>query len=267
MSMGRIKKGWFLAVALGLSGMLLGANLWQSSGSPPQKQNLRNRVSNLRAEDIKVETSAPGLTIVSLMVRNNSLLVSLRNDYHKSITGYKIWNGVGTGYTEYLTGSEESVLQPGEVREEIYPVQVGLEQSGFKLLAVIFDDGSAEGNPKYVEEIRDYRAGMKMQRRHALQLLESIGSGGTASLSEVLEAVKSKISVLSNDEEQKLPRHIKFGIDDERDRLLRQIGMIQETLSVPNKTTQGGNHQNTAKMAEETLVTLVRQYSESLKRL
>src|ERR1044071_2735768 len=167
----------FLTAAILVSLAFWGITAWSYSFKANQRMSWEQKKENLRLDNIKVKNYTSNLTIVSTEIdrKNDGVTVVLRNDYKKPVTGYLVTIGSGIVQTECLTGAENSnVLQPGDIRKEIYSLQLDIDKLGLKVAAVILDDKTTEGEPEYVEQIQQYRLGMKIQRQYALDVLRKM---------------------------------------------------------------------------------------------
>ena len=248
-----------------------------SSGSRSRKQEpkleeIRERKAKLKAEDIKVGNRTQSLIIVSMQKENDHLNVAVKNVSSKIVTGYDVAVGIGTVGTECLTGDDESnVVHPGEIRREVYPLQSGIEERGIAILAVMFDDGSSEGETKSIQYMQEYRRGMKMHREYAFHSLQKTLNSQTADLSAALNNLEFQVSPLSEDELNKLPPNVKLGFNAEKSRFLRHIQNLKYHLENPSDTTiksaQGQGQSQVGVEIQKQLITLVERYARTINKL
>lgn len=190
-------------------------------------------------------------------------MVTLRNESNKLITGYAVTVGGGTIKTECLTGANmNNVLKPEETRKEDYGLQLDIDKYGIKLVAVIFDDNTTEGLPQYVEEIQQYRSGMKIQREHALNLLRNLAANPQGKMYTAFNDFESKLSPFSESEEAKFPANFRFGVQDEQVHLINNIKHLKE-MAYLNQ-----NQKNNEKSAlQANLTDLINSYTKTIKNL
>jgi hypothetical protein len=249
---------------------LLGVSAWSSNtvqqGREAFDGSYRERQE---ATDLKVQNRTRGLTIIRLEknIERKELLVVLRNDYPKIVTAYNVSVGEGTIQTECLAGEDSrGVLAPGEERTEIYPLQTGLDRLGIRILAVVFDDNTSDGDPEYFLEIQQSRSGRKMQREHQLRLLRKVLKMPDDEMPIALARLEEEISPLSEIEMKKLPVLVEVGLRGERELFLRKMKRLQRNQRVTNQSVQSRDQSNGIKL-RESLTILVQNYERSLSKL
>ena len=229
------------------------------------KSEWQERKDRLKVEDLTIENRTQALIITNIEKKDNLFIVTLRNDSQKTITGYEVSIGKAVHQSESLAGVDpHNVLLPGETRQKIYPVQVDVDKLGIKILAVVFDDKTEEGDPKYIQEIRDYRLGMRMQHEHMLRLLQGTLSLSGEAMASVLERMKSQLSPITKEEEENLPPIVGSALNGERDRALH---VIDEIISPAPVEPQAGRPINERNLQKEKLQEWIDFYSSTLKRL
>ncbi len=257
---------FFLFAVLFVCVSFWGLNVWShSSGKTKQELTWEQKKERLNLENIKVENFTSSLTISSTEIdkHNESVTLILRNDSNKLVTGYAVTIGGGTIKTECLTGANMSnVLKPEETRKEDYGLQLDIDKYGIKLVAVIFDDNTTEGVPQYVEEIQQYRSGMKIQREHALDLLRNLATKPQSEMYAAFNDFESKLALFSESEETKFPANFRFGLQDEKVRLINNIKYLKEMAYL----TQ--NQKNNGKSSlQSNLTDLINSYAKTIKNL
>jgi hypothetical protein len=55
--------------------------------------------------------------------------------------------------------NEKSFILPGAEFTQTYAVQPTMAEKGVSILAVFFEDGTADGDPAYIRELNEIRAG------------------------------------------------------------------------------------------------------------
>ena len=257
---------FFLIAVLFVSVSFWGLNVWSnSSGKTKQELTWEQKKERLNLENIKVENFTSSLTIVNTEIdkQSESVAITLRNDSKKLITGYAVNVGGGTTKTECLTGANmNNVLKPEEIRKEDYALQLDIDKHGIKIVAVIFDDNTTEGLPQYVEEIKQYRSGMKTQREHALNLLRNLSAKPQSKMYTAFNDFESKLSPFSENEENKFPANFRFGLQDEKVRLINNIKYLKEMAYAVQ------NQKNSSKSAlQANLTDLINSYANTIKNL
>ncbi len=244
---------------------IMGGTAWSSKDQQKKSLTLEER-DKLTVEELKVENKTKGLTIIGLEKVPHQVKVTLRNDYSKAITSYKVSIGVGTMHKPYLAGiGEPEFFLPGQVNQDIYPLQPGIEIHGIKILAVILDDKTADGDPQHVREMQEYRLGTKMQRKHVLHLLQKALALPSSDLQTYLANIQeADLLPMSEGKEKLLPRQVRFGLGDERERTLRRIKELRQTLE---PSIAAKNSQDAELRLQRQLNTLIQSYTISVNRL
>lgn len=225
----------------------LGITAWPSGytslkQAPGSEERQRRQKERLRNAALQVHNLTRLVVVrVEKDVDHDLIRVSLRNDYEKTVTAYKVSVGVGTIQTECLTEEtgDTALLYPGSLREETYPLQVDVETLGIKILAVMFDDKTSDGEPQSVREIRDYRRGMKIGMEQCLQLLKNIPLVPRAEMPQTLARVQLQLSQASEPNEKELPHFVSVGLHDVRYRiahyLMSKQGMLLDRQNISSE--------------------------------
>lgn len=214
--------GSFMLLTITTSGFLSS----QSSENQQRrnKDDYNQRKENLRTRAIATENKTR-FEIINLerLIDKGFIVMHLKNEYQKPITGYKFSFGVSL---EYVERQNKGIL-PGEVIKEIQPLQLGLDREGIKMLAVIFDDGSTDGDPHYINEIKQRREGAKYQATQTLYLLQAAANSQDTYLDNLLSKVESALAPLSRDEMDKLSPDKIAGINSIRYLTLQELRIIR----------------------------------------
>ncbi|HVF90675.1 MAG TPA: hypothetical protein VNH22_11460 [Blastocatellia bacterium] len=218
----------------------------------------------LSVENIAIENRTKGLTLITLEKESEYLIAKFRNDYDKIITGYQVSVGIGSIQTQLLSESDQ--LLPGAIRKEILPLQVDLDKYGIKILAVIFDDRTSEGDVNSIHEMSDYRAGVKLQRLHSLALLQNIQKLAASGIKFNLSEFETGGIALSKEEEEKLSPNVKLGFRTERNRFQRVFGNLKNL----RRDEEDGNfkaHEGNESAFNKELSAIIGQYLSTINKL
>ena len=131
------------------------------------------------------------------------LRLTLQNLYKKKINGVQLAVGNVGIYSE-LMYNEDEMIPPGEIWVELVPIEPDTDTKGITLMAVHFEDGTADGDEGAIKIMEDGRAGEKTQIRRALalirQALRSPNADSIATLDELLSQIRSLPSDGKKDE-------------------------------------------------------------------
>jgi hypothetical protein len=213
----------------------------------------QRRKEALKIEDLKFYNYAKGITIISKEREGDFINLKLRNDYQKVVTAYVISIAKMTTHTETLTGADyNDVFLPGAIREQKYFLQPDVDKLGIGIHAVVFEDGTADGIQHFVNNIREYRSGMKIQREYSLALLKGILETNLVDI----QSLKIQTPQISEDKQKELPYFFKRGFQDEQDRFHQLIQRIKTTDSKITKDELLNKRQIIMKVVEHYSKTL-----------
>ena len=165
------------------------------------------------------------LEVAKAEPKADSINLVLKNNHTKYITGFQIRIGQVTVQSEFI-GSDE-VFPPGTVYEKQYPVEEKSSRASITVLAVIFEDGSSDGNPQYIKQIKDKRLGEKTQIKRAIPLLQKGSEASEGDPAEALRQLRADISSLAVKDKEYLSDDYALGLHDRKALLLRQLERLQ----------------------------------------
>jgi hypothetical protein len=211
--------------------IVVGVGAWSSTSPFQQKKDasLEEIRENLGIDKIPVKNNTRAFDVVSIEKTGmGDLQLVFRNGYEKKITGFQVTVGGARIQTELILGGDErEFIIPGATYQKIYMAQEGLDRHGITIRAVVFEDGSADGEPKFIEEIKDYRLGLKIERQRVLELLQGILALPDADMSVALEELEAKIPSLPQRKKSRGLDNIALGMNHERRRILGEIKKIR----------------------------------------
>jgi hypothetical protein len=220
-----------LFIVLVLLGVVLAS---QPSGKRTRLQNKEQEGSIKpigRIEDLRIINKTSGFSVVEITrISDKVFELTYKNDYSKSITGFEVSiSGMRVQTELILGGDEQQFVSPGNTFREAYSAQVGLDRDGIQILAVVFYDGSSDGDIRYIKEITDYRLGMKTERQRVLALLEQVITSKNQKISTALGELETDISstIPSTQQDSRLD-NVGLGIRNERRRVLDEIRILKD---------------------------------------
>jgi len=190
-----------------------------------QLEKLESLKNSLKVEDLRVRNKTQHLYLVSIeKTPDNQILLSLRNDYAKKITSYELSVGSKITMADYIYSEHEDGVPPGNIIESHQAIDLDpeLNAKGIAILAVMFEDGTSDGDPVHILEISQYRLGGKMQMERALNTLEKVKALSKDKMTAELSRIKAELKI-SEDQDNALPRYVKFGMEDVKVILSREI--------------------------------------------
>jgi hypothetical protein len=183
-----------------------------------------------RIEDLRIVNDTSAFTVADIKkISDNLFEITYRNDYSKRITGFEVSVGGMRVQTELILGGDETqFILPGKSFKETYPAQEGVEERGLRILAVVFDDGTGEGDITYIKEITDYRIGMRAEHQRVLTKLGKVIGSKDKDIAVALEGLEGEISstIPSNQQDSKLD-NVGLGTRNEMRRMLYEIRILR----------------------------------------
>lgn len=171
--------------------------------------------------------------------------IRLQNNHKKTITAFAIRiTGSAVVKEDFAYSEVHFGIEPGETFETGYPASPGSEAPTIHLLAVLLNDGTDDGNPKVVRQMRDQRLGQKIQILRTLRVLEREGQSRkdlktiksdvfaalNASESETL-ANLSELSPTSRSDNQ-LSDELKAGLQWGREKIMQRFNVVENLPTV-----------------------------------
>ncbi|MFY9556036.1 MAG: hypothetical protein WAV47_15100, partial [Blastocatellia bacterium] len=142
------------------------------SGTPSQGRgrSLEELEGNLNVKRLKVTNKTRAFEVINMeKVGSKTIQLTFRNSYDKKITGFQVSVGHGRVQTDLtLSGDDSYFILPGTTYQRIYAIQDDTGTRGITILAVVFEDGTSDGDSEAIEEIEYYRLGMKKERERVL---------------------------------------------------------------------------------------------------
>lgn len=251
---------FFAALLVVFCAALFCTSVWSSGGLPWKKEARLKQIEQLESlkrsfqvENLKVTNKTQHFIVVSIeKTRTDDLLLTLRNDYDKKITSYELSLGSKVTMADYLYSEREDGIAPGTIVENYQAIDIDpeLRTKGVSILAVMFEDGTSDGDPAHIQEITQYRLGGKMQIERALAALEKVKSLPKNKMIAELRRMNTELTS-SEEHNDALPRYVTFGMNDVNIILSREV----ERLS--NQPTDD---------AERQINTVIEKYKQMKSR-
>jgi len=211
--------------------LLLAVSVASSNNSLPSNQS----------EVLQIDNKTQAFQIISSEINNGIVRVSLRNGYSKTINGFTLADSESSGIQIDFT-STDSPIAPGETYQYKIPlrsIQSSLdsaENNKFKLkvLSVVFDDGTSDGDYHAIAQMKNRRRGEKVQLARIMPLLNQALASSDTDILDALRRLKSQIASLSVEPENGQPPEILSGLHHGKEDALAQIRALEE-----RQTAQG----------------------------
>ena len=203
------------------------------SVSNQQKQPLTQReyktmIETLDPNNVPIRNMTRAIRIISIeKIEGGSLRLTLQNGYDKWINGIEI-SMVNVGIHEELGSIREHNIPPGGTYELVLGIQEHTDTDGIEIAAVIFEDGTADGNLEFVKPVQEQRLGARVQYKRALALIQKHLAEPDADTAEGLDRLESQLQSLSVREESGKKIDYEIGLEQARNLLVVRMQSIRE---------------------------------------
>ncbi len=140
------------------------------------------------------------LQVINYKIIDNESHFLLKNVSKKDINAFYVTilsNGDGTTYqVELLYSDIKTEISPDEDFTFRAPLEEVIRYKNFSLHAVLFADGTSEGEQSYIQEIKEVREGEKIQLIKGLRWINEITSSPNIEFSSGFTNLNQKISSL-----------------------------------------------------------------------
>lgn len=196
-------------------------------------------------QELTVKSQTKGYEVLKANLVDNEVRIRLQNNHKKTITAFAIRiTGSAVVKEDFAYSEVHFGIEPGETFETSYPASPGSEAPTIHLLAVLLNDGTDDGNPKVVRQMRDQRLGQKIQILRTLRVLEREGQSRkdlktiksdvfaalNAGESETL-ANLSELSPTSRSDNQ-LSDELKAGLQWGREKIMQRFNVVENLPTV-----------------------------------
>jgi len=216
---------------------VFGMGVWSSGINP--------NIQDGTLPEVKNETES--FQLVSIEKAKDSILLRMKNISGQGITAYSVAShDNGREDTDYSIG--DYMIANGAIEEIEIPLS-SLRVSNaskqrkpdIRILAVVFEDQTSEGDYAAAADIRNIRLGKKIQLKRINQLiLEASNLSSTNQLS-TLKDLKSRIASLSEDIERGQTPAVRSGLRNAKQDVLTLIDRIEQRQKAIDAGRQADN--------------------------
>lgn len=170
----------------------------------------------------------PSLAIADVEVQKYFIVLTLRNDSNRVITAFELYDSGAILRAEMI--SSDRVMAPGTTTTKLcgLPSPTSPEK-GITVLAVVYEDGTSEGDAKFVKQIFDARAGTQAQLTRILPIFrDALATPKTMSLVQKQEAMKLKLEQLPEEEVEGQSLEFRVGLHDEKERAMNNFKELEQ---------------------------------------
>ena len=135
---------------------------------------------------LQIANRTQAFSVIKVDRGSNDFSITLKNNSAKTITAFSISPARGFTIVEEFVLAEisEIGIRPNALFSKTYPTTTSIQPQSIEIKALIFDDGTAEGDTGEVREIEDSRLGEQIQIRRAVKELENFLAKGPGDVSE-----------------------------------------------------------------------------------
>src|SRR5215831_6156021 len=216
-----IVKGALVVVAVGLI-------VWSGLILLSAKQKRQRKIDNL----------TESFQVLSVQEADHGLVLQLKNGSNKLITAYSLSLGPNDMMeTDFVPGLGRQGVAPGETESITIPL-VGQGPPTITIGAIVFEDGSSEGDFEAADDIRDRRIGDRIQLQRIQALIAKASPEPDA-----IKELKRQISSLSDVPPYKNhSQGIRSGMNFAKDWTLKMLERLEAgELDDQLKTAKGYN--------------------------
>jgi hypothetical protein len=105
----------------------------------------------------------------------------------------------------------------------------GEPHPGITILAVLFEDGTSDGATPAIAEIKEKRAGTKIQLKRILPLIQNVLSPAGSSKLITLDQLKEQIASLPDEGEDAASSHAKKGFRSAKEDALMNLQNLEQS--------------------------------------
>lgn len=208
-------------------------------------------VTKNQQKEIKVFNKTSSFQLISTEISGSNVHFTFKNNYPKSINGFQLGNGKNSGAQVELIYSEVSTeIAPGKEYVHRELIKDDLYTEGLTVYAVLFTDGTGDGELAYIKEMQDRRRGEKQQ---FMEFLDWMQNSSQRIASSDLESIKLQVSSLKTKNERESPE-FNAGLHHAKERLKH---FLDEISSDETKGTSTINTEREIKELQSKLKQIV----------
>jgi len=225
----------FLIVAAVLAGGRVAG--WRTSVGPRHAHQMSVQEEMAVQGEVTTRNSTKSLVVLSAHRNRGYVELTLRNDYDRPISAFVITPSAGSHYIIVnLRGGEP--ISPGgtHIQRLVTPDAV------LTISAVVFNDLTGDGEPKFIEEIVEEHKGEVLQRHRIHELLKPVLDAPDFDIAHELAAARELIAALPETISGKTPdtdrgRWFSDGLRNAKTAELREIDSWQSTHTLHSGQT------------------------------
>jgi hypothetical protein len=170
-----------------------------------------------QSNDLEVSNRTRAFQVISAIRSGEDVRVSFKNGYNKTINAFTLSGGSNSGVQVDFTNSDTAIA-PGATYNyrtaaaSLEPSVSAVKPLNLTVLAVVFEDGTSDGEANAIADVKNRRSGEKVALARIIPLLDQTLAASDADLPAALDRLKAQISSLFPDSEQGQSPEIAGGI-------------------------------------------------------
>lgn len=197
------------------------------------------RLKTQQDAPLQITNRTQAFSVIKAERGANEFSITLRNNSTKTVTAFSIAPSKGFTIVEEFVLAEISDIgiRPNALFSKSYPSLTSIQPQTIEVKAIIFDDGTAEGDTSSVRQIEDSRLGQQIQIRRAVKELQTFVAKGLGDVSEFKKSLSSALSSSDADtlnilaelkpsratRQQPLSEDLREDLDNGRQNVLRRL--------------------------------------------
>lgn len=195
---------------------------------------------------LQIVNRTRAFSVIKAESGSSEFSITLRNNSTKTVTAFSISLGKEFSILEEFVFAEVSNvgIGPDAFFSKNYPTLTSIQPQAIEIKALIFDDGTTEGDTFAVRQMEDSRLGQRIQMRRAVKELQTFlaNSGDVSEFKRTLSnALNSSDDYTLNVLAELKPSHgitkqsisadLREGLENGRQNVLRRLGEAETTRS------------------------------------
>jgi hypothetical protein len=214
----------YIVILIAIIGIaLLGAQ--HSSQSAASKKELE-------PADVEILNKTRGFEVTVIEKVGGKLWqITFKNSYDKTITAFQASFGDTTLYEELIVESNKCIgcILPGATYVRFFPAIRNLT-----IFAVVFEDGTGEGDPSMMKEVIDIREGKAKAMREFVSRVQKV-MVDSSPLTEELDNLKREFADSSTIDDT-ISSDERYGFESGRTELLEELNGLKKEGAAKNDT-------------------------------
>jgi hypothetical protein len=187
-----------------------------------------SKQKEINVQDIGLFNKTRAFRITKLEKADKNIQITFVSEYNKSITAFQA--SIGTvRITEEFIINEKSFIRPGAEFTKIYPVQPMIMEKGISILAVFFEDGTADGDPVLIRELSEIRSGRAKLYEYFLPQIQSVIDSSDKELPKAIHGLRDRINSFNTTNQQQ--GYFEYGMHEGIQDLLESLNNIENNIS------------------------------------